>query len=374
MRTSAFISLALAWVLLGGLNGCLTSVQQQDATPRTIMLILDGLATGAMERIPLPHLQALQETGTYYAAVHLPLPAHPKKSAAYPWSCSLPNPVLMSGTVFIGQPEIRQHLLQHSFAGQPTAFIVNDGAYRDVAGGFDQYFNLREEFADLFRDEKVMQKAKEVIRTEDPQFLRIHLQGPGSAGHMSHALENQEQPWYHDIWHPQSPYVQQMKQADQLVAAFISWLKEEGHWESTTLLILGDHGQAAIGGHPPYRPASSQTELLMVGARIKKNTRFSYAEITDIAPTIAHLHRMSPPRYAIGRVLTEALLTGPDTLPPDRNMQALNNMLQAAHQRKQSGQPLPAEWQGISDISNWHLGLSPPTLAAFIQRQKAQLN
>jgi len=347
---------------------------QEAPEPRTIVIILDGLASGAIDRIPLPHLKALKEEGCYYREIHLPLPDHPEKSSTYPWSCSLPNPALMSGTVFIGQEGIRQHLIQHSFEEQATAFVVNDGAYADVAGGFDHYINLRKEFADLFRDHLVFEQTKEVLQKENPSFLRVHLQGPGSAGHRSHEVENAEEPWYQNIWHPQSPYRRQLEQADELLAEFIGWLEEEGYMENTVLFILGDHGQATVGGHPPHVPASSKTELLLLGRGVKQDVQFDYAEITDLAPTIAHLHGLAPPKYADGRVLEEAFVGGPERLPDAKHIQELNQLLLEAHRMEKEGQALPEAFQGILEISTWHLGLEPVSIEGFLDRQRALLD
>ena len=346
----------------------------EEPPPKTILLIIDGLAAGAIDRIPLPNLQRLKRQGTYYQEIHLPLPAHPSKSSTYPWSCSLPNPALMSGTVFIGREGIRQQLIQHQLSAQKTAFIVNDGAYKDVAGGFDIYLNLRQSFDDLFRDELVIEKTKTILQEDSPDFLRVHLQGPGSAGHRSNEAANIDEPWYHNVWHPQSPYVRQLQKADRLIADFMQWLKQEGYLEHTVLFILGDHGQSPTGAHPPFHPASNKTELLVLGQGVKADKEYAYAEITDIAPTIAHRHGVAPPKYATGRILKEAFSGSPDTIPTTRHMQVLNNLLLEAQERQEEELSLPATFKGILDISIWHVGLAPLTMDHFIARQRAQLD
>lgn len=374
MKTpSILIQLFALFIMHTGLSSC-ASQPEEDPKPMTIMLILDGLTPGAIDRIPLDKLKALKEESCYYESLHLPLPAHPEKSSTYPWSCSLPNPVLMSGTVFIGQDSLKEHLIQHSFKDQKTAFVVNDGAYKDVAGGFDTYINLRESFEDIFKDEMVFDKARELIKNEKPGFLRVHLQGPGSAGHRSHEAENANEPWYQDIWHPESPYIQQLKQADRLAADFISWMKQEGYMENTVLMILGDHGQAPGGGHPPYQPESSKTALLMAGKGVKSGVRYEYAEIIDLAPTIAYIHNIAPPKYAAGRVLKEAFINGQDSIPESRNMQKLNRLLLEAKQKEESGVPLPPEFKDILEISTWHVDISPTDIETFISRQQALID
>ena len=108
----------------------------QEPAKRVILFIIDGLAAEAPARIDMPRYNQLKNQGVYYQNMHLVLPGHPKKSDEYPWSCSLPNPMLMSGTPFIGTEDISKNLIQHSFDPQETAFIVNAHSYLDVSGGF----------------------------------------------------------------------------------------------------------------------------------------------------------------------------------------------------------------------------------------------
>ena len=171
---------------------CTSGSKQKPEIDRIILLIFDGLPIGAIERLPLPHLQDLIARGCYYESVEVILPEHPPRvndlsdPHYYPWGRSLPNPVAMSGTVFVGQ-EIKNQLVQNVFVERPTAFVVNCSAYEEIAHGYTEYHPLQKSYEDLFKDHLVIEKAKEVIQRLDPIFIRIHLQGPGSAGYMVYA-------------------------------------------------------------------------------------------------------------------------------------------------------------------------------------------
>lgn len=346
---------------------------QEHLEEKTIMLIVDGLASGGIERVPMKNLEQLKSQGVLYKEVHLPLAAHPNKSNSYPWSCSIPNPVLMSGTVFIGQKNIKNHLIQHSFKNHKTAFIVNDKAYKDVAQGFDEYINLRSEFEDIFKDEGVFDTTKDVIKEINPSFLRVHIQGTGSSGHKSNEKQFQNEQWYHDIWHTESPYRNQLKKADELIHNFVNWLKEEGYFNQTTLFIFGDHGQANIGGHPPYDTESNKTELLILGKGIKKNIVYEYAEIIDIVPTIAYIHRINPPKYNQGRVLEEIFMNANSNIPEKREMIELNNLLIRANRSDTLAKMMPSNFKSILEIGDWHEDLSPITISNFIKKQQSMI-
>lgn len=350
------------------LDGCGGNSGKQN--PRTILIVVDGLASGAIEKIRLVHLQNWKKEGCYYNTVYVPLPAHPDKTSGYTWSCSIPYPVMMTGTVFIGQNDIKNNMVQHMFAGKKSAFIVNDDSYGDISKDFDFYYMLKSKEEDRFKDELVFNKAREVLDDENPSFLVLHLQGPGSAGNESAFPENSKEKWYHNIWNENSPYVDQLKRDDQLIEEFINWLEYEGYWESTTLIIIGDQGQATEGGNPAYNPESCKTEMLILGRSVKPGAEFNYAEITDIAPTIIRINGLSSLRYSKGRVLEEAFKWGPASFDPERNLQHLDELLISRHSSGASAGAGNSGFLTIDRICDWHKMISVITVDEFIQYEE----
>ena len=163
--------------LLIGMACFASSVSAQKGPDRVILFIIDGLATKAPERIEMPHYNAIKEAGVYYKAMHLPLPGHPDKGPNYPWGCSLPNPMLMSGTPFVGREGIREGMIQGVFEPKETAFIVNARSYLDVSGGFGTYISKPKN-----PDSLVVDIAIEKMKEQDFSFMRVHLQRPGIEG------------------------------------------------------------------------------------------------------------------------------------------------------------------------------------------------
>lgn len=314
---------------------------------RAILFLMDGLCVGAPEKLPLPNFQNLKKEGCYYKAVHLPLPAHPKGYKYYPHTCSVPNPVLMTGNVLF-QPGDK--MIQQAFREKKTAFVTNSKSYLSVSGGFDIYQVIDQDPPS--DDVPVVEKAREIIEKEEPVFMRIHLQGPGRGGYDGSVEESKGKSWYRNIWHPESLYVTRMKKADRLLGEFVQWLKSTSRLEKTVMIITSDNGQAVIGGHPPYEAGSSTVPMLIFGVGIEKGRTFDYAEIIDIVPTVAHINNIPIPANFKGRVLLESIAgSGKDTIPPDRYMERLNNALLEQHKSAAAVQQLPVV---IDDIARWH--------------------
>jgi hypothetical protein len=313
---------------------------------RTIIFGIDGLHVDGLERIGLPNLQELKEQGCYYKEVSLPLAAHPKDPKSYPHTCSVGNPTMMTGTVFI-RPD--DEMIQHSFGRKKTAFTVNSRSYVSISKGFDTYHRIVQDPPS--DDVPVFEAAKEIIEKDEPVFMRIHMQGSGRGGYDGSANAIKGKPWYRNIWHPESLYFTRMKKADRLLGEFLDWLEETGRLEKTVMIITSDNGQADIGGHPPYEPGSSTVPLLIFGPNIKKGRTFDYAEIIDIAPTVAYLNKVPAPKRSQGRVLLESIEgSGKDTIPPCRYMKRLNEALIEQH-KLAGGAKLSVS---IETIADWH--------------------
>lgn len=340
--------------------GC--TEKEQNTTPeRTILFILDGMATGTLEKIAVPNLVEMKNSGVYYPEVHLILPTHLDKNMDresqnyYPWGCSLPNVPIMTGTIFIGMDSLKQHMIQHSFQNSKTAFIVNDGAYEELRYGFDIYNRYGVTLEDQFDYEGVIEESKKIIENENPQFMRIHFQGTGTAGYFDRDAGT-------NIWADDSKYRHEMQRADSVFGDFISWLKTTDRWNNTTMIVMGDHGQNDEGWHAPYIGRANKQPIIFTGYNIKKGKVFGYAESTDIAPTIACLNNVEPPEFNIGRALKEIKTGEPDEANPERKIEKLNNLLlkhhsllmQNANARDPEFEKINQSFFTVETIGTWH--------------------
>ena len=350
---------------------CLTGqVCGQTPPDRVILFIIDGLASEAPARIDMPHYNALKKQGVYYQAMHLVLPGHPEKGPDYPWSCSLPNPMLMSGTPFIGTEGIRENLIQHVFDTKETAFIVNAHSYLDVSGGFGTYVSKPRN-----PDSLVIDLTIKAMKEQDFVFMRVHLQRAGIEGMRVSKKKYADSPDYRNIWHEESRYREAIKVADGQLGRFVDWLKSEALWDGTLLMICGDHGQANEGWHEPYSAESNVTPLLIVGAGVRTPATFPYCEIFDLAPTIAQAAKRKQPALSHGRILLEAFDENVEAPEVAQSVKRLNEVLIEAHGLSEKRKKLLADrgFLTLDDLGKWHTTKAGSDFEKFTAQQEAIL-
>jgi len=272
-------------------------------TPKHVILfMIDGLHWQAPEKINMPNFNALIEQGTYIDKSYVLLPHHPTIGDYSEFnSCSFPNPVLHSGTVFI-KPENK--LLQETLPSSlTTAFIVNTGAYRSVARGFDTSI-----MDNKLTDDQVVENAINILDQQQPAFMRVHLQSPGELGRSVNSA-TPDQAFYEDVFGKGSPYVEGIENADKLLGKFVRHLKTSGKWEDTVLIATSDHGQSNIGWHPLFDEDSWATPMVFAGKGIAKQRSLPYFEHTDLAATISMLLGAEAPSNngGSGHVVKEVL-------------------------------------------------------------------
>ena len=347
------------------------AIIKQPEPKLVILFIIDSLSVEGPARINMPNFNALKAQGSYYKEMHLTLPGHPEKSNTYPWSCSMPNPMLMTGSPFIGKSGIRESMIQHAFKDKETAFIVNARAYEDVSDGFGTYIS-----SSFNPDALVINLTKEVMDVSTPKFMRVHLQRSGIEGLRISKSWSKNEVYHRNIWHEQSTYRKAITEADRQLGRFVQYLKDNHKWEHTVLLITSDHGQANEGWHEPYSPPSSVTPLLVVGAGVKKGATFEYCEIIDIAPTIADLSKKKKPALSIGRVLSEAFEGNSEQSPEvPKNMKRLNKVLIEAHNLPEDKKKTLTNngFLALEDLGIWHTTAVGDNFDRFVEQQEKLL-
>jgi hypothetical protein len=289
---------------------------------RVIIFMIDGLHWEAPSRLHMPVFNGLKNEGTFIAKSYMIVPHHPTIGDYSKYnSCSFPNPMLHSGSVFV-KPENRY--IQELFPDKKTAFIVNTRAYNSVARGFSTQIT-----DPTLTDKQVVEQAKVVIKNQDPVFIRVHLQTPGDNG-TAVAVSTPDKPYYQNIFQKDSPYLKSIEEADKLLGEFVDFLKSEKLWEETVLIVTSDHGQSRMGWHPLFDEDSWATPLIFIGHGIAKGRELSYFEHTDLAPTIAWLLEKESPNSDNGSgIAVHEILenVNADNYNPPRYIKTLNGQL-----------------------------------------------
>lgn len=287
---------------------CLIFYFAVQAQPKRVILFgIDGLHWEAPQRLKMPTINELIKQGTYIEQSYVIIPHHPTVGDYSKLnSCSFPNPVLHQGTLFLS-PENK--MIQELFSPQQqTAFVVNTTAYNSVGRGFSILI-----MDDTLTDVEVVDCAINILKTQAPVFMRVHLQRPGQRGY-DISQSTPDKPYYRNIFASNSPYVEAIEAADKQLGRFVTFLKESGMWDETVLIVTSDHGQSRIGWHPLFDEDSWKTPLVFVGNGIAKGRVLNYFEHTDLSPTIAGLlEKEWPISDEEAGIFIKEILKGTDT-------------------------------------------------------------
>ena len=291
------------------------------AARRVVLFYFDGLHPEAIDRLNLPTLRALRDAGaSVEGGAVMPFPWHPTTGVyGSLHSTSLPNPIAMTGNLFLRED---QPMLQHVFSrGATTAIAVGSKAYDTLTPGFEIVHMLDA------TDAEVMDRILETLDVADPLFYRVQLQDVGRAG-MATINAPADTPHHADIWHQGSPYADAAREADRQLGRFVEKMKQLDRWSSTLFVFMAD-GQSRHGWHLPMDEQSWRTPLILVGPSVRPGRVIPYAETIDVVPTLAAALGIDPPNPGpgSGRVLTEAFEGGPEAVDAPRHLLTLNRQI-----------------------------------------------
>ena len=313
------IPVCLTWIAGGGEIARMGFAGEIE---HSIIWIVDGLSVKTLEEIELPHIRALAAEGAYYKHVEGIAPYHPNQGR---WielhNASLPNPVLLAGTLFINdQTEYVHQVFQE--AKRPTAHSTNSG-----------YFSLNDGFTYSYvddtaagTDEDALFWAREFFKRGKPAYMRIHMQDLGRAARASYNSKG-DPAWADNIWVKGSPFRRTAVTADQQVGSFVEFLKQSGVWDKTVIFLTADHGISHVGRHPYWDPEAAEMPLIILGPGVKKGATFDYADSIDIVPTLCHLAGVAAPATSQGVILSEALIHPPSTRKRDITIREINDLI-----------------------------------------------
>jgi predicted AlkP superfamily pyrophosphatase or phosphodiesterase len=144
-------------------------------------------------------------------------------------------------------------------------------------------------------DTKIMARAKEIMKRENPDLMVIQMIAVDQTGHSRGVL------------YPE--YLEKIKESDRLIEDFYRWMDREGYLDNTVVVVMADHGQGnGIGGHGHLDTGERFVPFLLNGPCIKQGVEVKeHRSIVSLAPTIARLLGVPFPEKSRGPVLEEAI-------------------------------------------------------------------
>lgn len=273
------------------------AAEEAAAPDRAVLFVIDGLHWEAPDRLGLTNFLGLCAQGTRVTKTWLIAPAHPRSGAwAAVHTCSLPNPILLAGTLFLAPDH---PMIQDAFGpDRPALHITNGRSYESLRRGFTAAEYVRS------NDVAAVRLAIERTRSRPWSFLCLHLQDTGTSGYWC-GRTRKDAPGRRNIWAEGSRYVTAARTADRLLGEFLQALRERGELESTLIVVTADHGQVSSGGHPALNPESWAVPLVFAGPGVARGRVLEQAEQIDIAPTICACMGLAPPAAgpAAGRAI-----------------------------------------------------------------------
>jgi hypothetical protein len=225
------------------------------------------------------------------------------------------------------------HLLEAGVPGMDDIFKAARAAgIRSVFSGGDANYSAFTtadfHYAAVVSDEQVVQQALGHLKNDKVRLLRLHLQrirddwtGPGNETD------------------PSSAYLKHVVASDALLGRLRKALEDEGIWDSTYLVVTGDHGMGdtSVSAHVASSASSWDIFMAFYGPDLKKGATIPYAELPDVAVTTMRFLGLPPlqghtgavnlaRKGPTGTVLTNLFQGAPDDLPHPRYVEQYLNM------------------------------------------------
>ena len=303
MKQPHMLLLGLSVLLLNAVPGvpCAAQPGPADGDARVVIIGVDGLSPDGIRQAETPHLDALLKQGahTMQARAVMPTSSSPNWAsmlmAAGPEQHGITSndwepdsfalgPVCRGTTVRF--PTIFDELRRQQPRAASAVFHDWDGFGRLVEP------EAPDTIADGDGPEATVRTAMQYVRAKKPRLTFIHLDHVDLAGH-AHG-------------HGTPAYYAAVAEADRLIGAVMNGLREDGQWQTTTLLLTSDHG-GKEKGHGGDSPEEVLIPWILVGPGVRPGVELSAPVDTyDTAATAAYVLGLRPHACWIGKPVRAA--------------------------------------------------------------------
>jgi predicted AlkP superfamily pyrophosphatase or phosphodiesterase len=255
-----------------------------------VIISIDGLRPDALELADTPTLDALRAAGAYSPKARSVLPSvtlvnhasmlggmGPDKHGVT-WNEQDPELGLIKGPTLFS--------LAHQ-AGLQTTMVVGKPKFNHLVlpGSVDDYYYAG------YTDRQVVDQTLEVIQTELPDLLFVHLPDVDSVGHLTGWLSPGQ--------------LQVLTMTDNLIGELIAALEAQAYLDETLIIITADHGGSGTI-HGSNSPEDTTIPWLALGPGVPAGLMLkSKITIYDTAATALYALNLPIPEIWDGRPITE---------------------------------------------------------------------
>ncbi len=298
------------------------SPQKQASTPNVFLVTIDTLRADHVrcygdEHIQTPALDSLAKDGFRFQQAFTPSPIT-NTSHATILTGLLPS---SHGVTDFAVPLAASHptlaeLLKKK--GYQTAAFV--GAVildsKTLAPGFDRGFDFYDNFPQHspsnLRWGRVERRGMDVVHRAQT-WLAAHPAGPHFVWvHLYDPHDPYEPPAPYSLTYKDRPYDGEIAYADSALANFVAYVKKQGWYENSVVIVVGDHGEG-LGEHHEnthgiflYDSTTHVPLIVKPPGRNSSKTVSEQVRTTDILPTVLDILRVPLPARQEGFKFIEA--------------------------------------------------------------------
>jgi Type I phosphodiesterase / nucleotide pyrophosphatase/Sulfatase len=260
---------------------------------KVVVIVVDGMRKERFSEAVTPFMDSLKQNGTEYTNMETVYPARTVVCFSSMFTGTYPFEHGMTSNM-VWKLGIKVESIFDSLRK-----VGKKGRLLGIAHLVDSMGSDVETVTAVMHNDKadpnIMQKAKKIMKEQDPDLFIVQMIATDQTGHSRGVLYDE--------------YLQKIHEADLLIEDFVKWLEAEGKMKDTTLFICADHGQAdGIGGHGHLDEGERFVPFIVHGPNIEKGKKVEEKHsLVSLAPTLAYLLGAPFPSHSRGKILLDAI-------------------------------------------------------------------
>lgn len=257
---------------------------------RVIVIAIDGCRADRLREARTPFLDQLRAEGTEYTNMATVYPARTVTCFSSMLTGASPRDHGMRSN-FVPSLGVKCESLFDVLARAGMKGRLVGIAHLVDAFGHDVVRTVTSVMHNDEIDAALVERAKRVLREEDPALLVLQLLSLDQTGHARGSYNGE--------------YLGKIEETDRTIRDFVGWCRSNGFLDGATVIVTSDHGQGiGIGGHGHLTPSEIVVPCILWGEGVPAAGSFDEPRfITDVAPTVSRFLGVPPPARSVGESL-----------------------------------------------------------------------